>query len=100
MEAEEAVEIDGGVAGSRRGPGDGDGPARLVVGAVTMRHDHAQAVDGTALKHHDQHLAAKTSPLCQRSAHHEGRYRTERQQRQCAVLHERSTSVARHAYLL
>ena len=56
-QAEVAVEIDDTVVAL---VGDGDAAARAVVAGIAVRHDHVQAVDGTAQEDHDQTLRHPT----------------------------------------
>ena len=96
VEAEEAVEVDGRVAAAGR-PRNRDRRPRLVVIGLAVRHDDAQAVDGSALEDGDEPLRANGSSLREGRAREERRREAEADEREGAVLEEDATGGHRHA---
>ena len=60
MQAETAVEIDGGMGRSVRAR-DRDGGTHGVISGFAVRHDDIQAIDRSALKDDDQNVFARRS---------------------------------------
>ena len=62
MQAEEAIEVDGGVftpAGGLRGPRHRDGGPHIVVALLAVRHHDVEAVGCAALEDGDQDFLAR-----------------------------------------
>src|SRR5665213_2907886 len=94
MQAEEAVEIDGGVLAWATDAylwgGYRDGGAQIVIMFITEGHHNVQAVHGAALENRHQHFLARAGHFCRARAGEPGRSRTQPEHGDAHIFEEDS----------
>src|SRR2546427_369497 len=100
MQAEEAVQVDSGVAGvGAGGLGDGDAGAQLIISRLTERDHDVETVRRPALENRDKNFfALRRGSVRISGARQPGRGRADAEHRQARALEKRSST--KHTYLL